>query len=446
MYSRVDKYYSQSIFVALLSIVTFVRLLNRNGVQSWLIYALGYVITIHTHYLAAPFTILGQSLVVLSLRRTDRAFLKKWIFAQLLLPLTYLPWLMPALSHTGRIVQRRAADVTQGWRGVFVKSAYITYSFTVGETVFPWEPAAILGVPVIVGLTALGLYSLWRARRELASQRVLFVFSIVFGLLPSFGGIVLSLFAFPSVPFIDLPNHLLFALPFCRIPMAAGIVHLRRPWRWGALLFIAVVSGWSIRNYYLNQHFHNPIFVTPAREIVREIASASQNGDVIFAPKDSGVPYYHDKANSALRLFTAVPEARDHIQSQQPSRIWVVTLGRDATRDARPEEFLAWISQMYRLSQTQGYVEQDPLYRKAKEALLHRPAYRYKVLVRLYERVDGGKDSIRDVGTAARPQSHRSPPCTYANGCTGAPADRVRQAGAAVAADARKNGGPAPSE
>ena len=45
---------------------------------------------------------------------------------------------------------------------------------------------------------------------------------------------------------------------------------------------------------------------------------------------------------------------------------------------------LQWLEENYRLEDSKGYVEQDPLYRQVKAALLHRESYRYKAVLQLF--------------------------------------------------------------
>ncbi len=74
------------------------------------------------------------------------------------------------------------------------------------------------------------------------------------------------------------------------------------------------------------------------------------------------------------------------VQEHRPTRVWLLTFGRDRTRDVVPQELINWLQQNYRLTLEQGYVKQDPVYRQVKEHLLHRPAYEYKLTVQMYMR------------------------------------------------------------
>lgn len=384
MYSRIDKYYSQSIFATLLSSLAFIKLWEEKKRHFWAIYACSYMVLIYTHYLAALFTILGQNLLVLSFWRSDRTFVKKWLLAQILLSLTYLPWLLTAFSHTSRIYQRPAADLTVGWQALVMKGVYLIYSFNMGETIFPWEPAAIVGFPALSVVTALGFLFTCSKTYDIWSKA--FAFVATFSLLPAIGGIVLSLFLFPSVPIVDLSNHFLFVLPFYRLTMAGGLLFLSKRWRWSALLIITITGAFALYNYYTARQFHNPIFIIPSREIACHLAADAQEGDIIFAAPDSGVCYYYEKLDTVAPLFSSTTEASAYIERENAKRVWLITLGRDATRGATPTEFIQWLEQDYLLSYSQGYVEQDAYYRKVKEKLLRRHVYLYKVLVRLYVR------------------------------------------------------------
>jgi hypothetical protein len=87
-----------------------------------------------------------------------------------------------------------------------------------------------------------------------------------------------------------------------------------------------------------------------------------------------------------VRYFetTEADKAVDYLSTHPVRQVWLVTMGRDGTRELVPVELIRWLEANRRLLWEQGYVEQDPLYRRVKERLLHRPAYQYKLLVQRY--------------------------------------------------------------
>ncbi|MCL5961427.1 MAG: hypothetical protein M1358_19315, partial [Chloroflexi bacterium] len=98
--------------------------------------------------------------------------------------------------------------------------------------------------------------------------------------------------------------------------------------------------------------------------------------------------YYHPSAGSPPYFRADSEEAVRYLVKEKSPRVWLVTFGRDSTRVGAntlpPLQSL--LASDYHLESSKGYVEQDPTYRRFKELLLRRPAYRYKLLVEMYVR------------------------------------------------------------
>jgi len=386
MYSRFDKYYSHSVFVGLVSSLAMLGWWRKGGPR-WLGYALSYVALIYSHYLAALLMLLAQNLFVLLCSPTRKGFKRQWFLLQILLPLSYVPWLRVALGHVTKLSAKVLADLAIGWKALVLKAAYTLYSFLCGEAIFPWEPAALLvggsgAILLIMGL----VHVAGKGKRADRWTRDTTLYVLLAAFIGLAGGIVLSFRVFPSVPLVDLPNHMLFALPYVQLIMAFGLVQLASRWRTVLLAVYLVGAGWALGSYYQGHHMHNPIFVLPSREVVAQIAARLEPGDLVLAPADSGVPYYAERLNLEAPVWLVGETHPEDLERLRPARLWVVTLGRDTTRAATPIELLSWIEKHYRLVARWGYVPQDPVYRRVKERLLGRPAYRWKLVLGLYVR------------------------------------------------------------
>jgi hypothetical protein len=202
------------------------------------------------------------------------------------------------------------------------------------------------------------------------------------------GAALLTSFSFLGVPFIAFPNHILFTLPLFLLVIAAGLAAVPRPgWLAVAIAVLLITRGAALFNYYTGQEFHNPIYAIPMREIVQNLRAALQSGDVVVSDPDSGFQYYYDRGERPVPALASVPEmdAVQYLQAHLPDRVWLLTLGRDRTREATPTQLIDWLTANYRLRSTQGYAPQDETYRQVKERLLHRPPYEFKLLLQLFE-------------------------------------------------------------
>jgi hypothetical protein len=119
------------------------------------------------------------------------------------------------------------------------------------------------------------------------------------------------------------------------------------------------------------------------REVVAHVLDQYQPGDVIADEPDTGFGYYYRQTDQPTPLWNS-DEALARLQFLHPKRVWLITFGRDATRSTTNAALQDWLGANYHLASEEGYVEQDPTYRQVKEWLLHRPAYRYKLLVQVF--------------------------------------------------------------
>jgi hypothetical protein len=381
LYARMARYYLPTLLFALLSCSLFLTLTGstrRNRFWLWILYILANVLLMLSSYVAGA--VLLCQLVTIPFRgKAQRSQQTLWLAGLIISMAIVAAWFAYALPSIASY-PLAPADLAGGLSGYVVKLIYPLYSFAVGETLFPWRVPAILG-----GLTVLVLFLAGMGR--LASLRGFALPFVATGLFASLVLVVLSTVWFVvDVPFVNIPSRAIFALPFLCITIAAGVAAV--PARWPKLVCIALLTICAmagLRNYYRGLEFHNPIYAVPMREVVARVRAECQAGDVIVSESDTGFAYYYRQTNQPVPLW-ASDLALPALQTERPRRVWLITFGRDATRLTTDEALQEWLWQEYQLAWEEGYVEQDPLYQRVKEKLLHRPAYRYKLLVQRYDR------------------------------------------------------------
>lgn len=380
MYARMARYYLPTVLLGLLSCWLFLRLLHgragRVGRLGWLLYAATNTLLMLCSYVAGAI-IVCQVVYALLAGRSLRSRIAPWLASLAVTAAIVGAWFIYALPYIAGY-PLGAADFAAGAAGYLVKLVYPLYSFAVGETLFPWRLPALLG---LLAMATLSLAGLWRLRRQPAALAF-----VLTGLAASIILVVIATTLFVvDVPFLNIPSRALFAAPFLYLLVAGGVLALRsRLLQLVALAALTVCAAAGLGNYYRNLEFHNPIYAVPLREIVAGVDAELQPGDVIVHEPDAGFSYYYRSEQSRVPLLdnaTALPV----LQADPPHRVWLITYGRDATRGVTNVALEDWLAQHCRLLEERGYVEQDATYQKVKEALLHRPAYRYKLVVRLYE-------------------------------------------------------------
>lgn len=384
LYSRMVRAYSMALALGLLSTILFLVAIQRPSRRAWAAYIVASAALLYTDY-AVISLILAQNLYVayLMLRRRGAPRLSAWLASQAALALAFAPWLLVLVSQSQRA--KLEADFARGVMGYLLKLAYPVLSLSAGETIFPWHPAALLGMVACAVLFVAGVVALARKGSGRAA------FALIFLITPFlFTAILLSSVA-SDITFINMASRTLFAVPFFALILAAGLVALPpRPWRVLAVAVLALAWGAALLNDHQGRDFHNPIYVVPMRAMVQEINAQARAGDVIVYDDDSVFGYYYNRSGAGTPAFSSFTEsaaAQQAIEAGRSGRVWLVTLGRDRTRiDAPGELFAAWLAQSYRLAETRGYAAEDALYRDVKEKLLKRPDYEYKALIRVYVR------------------------------------------------------------
>jgi len=379
MYARMARYYMPTLFFGLLSCCLFLWLMSarpgRAAALGWIAYTLSNMLLLFSSYVAGA-VLIAQVVLVLLRWKDYRQHVREWIASMAVAGAAIGVWYAYTLPYIARY-PLNPADFAEGLSSYAVKLVYPIYSFAVGETLFPWR------IPAIAGLAAAAILSLagvWRLRTRLADLAFL-----VTGFGVSILVVVLSTVWFVvDVPFLNIPSRAFFAARFLYVLIAAGVGALRSPAvRAAALAVLALCAAAGLSNYYRGLEFHNPIYAVPAREIVAEVRAQLETGDVIVNEPDSGFSYYYPRNGDTTPLWSSY-DALPLLQAQRPPRVWLVTFGRDATRGVTNAALKDWLDLNYRLTLEKGYVEQNPTYRMVKERLLHREAYRYKLVVQQY--------------------------------------------------------------
>jgi len=391
LYTRFVKYYSLTMCLAVLLALAFISWYERPLSSARLVpYGVLLLLYLYTDYFGPAMWVVFSNLVVLARflsgnagRRTQPYV--RWVVAQGCVVLGWLPWIGFAGRHTSVVIHGLAtADMTSGLFGTLIKVVYGLYSFSVGETLFPWHLLAVLG-GAAVAVSVLGSVHVHRGRGLVPSVSWAAMFSTMSIVVV---GVLLSTLI-QGVPFVAFANHILFALPFYSVWLASGILKIRSP-RF-AYVVLAMVLSMRIEgliNYFAGAEFHNPIYAVPTREIVEDLAKSASPDDLVIAAPDTGVPFYVNRLpywNTEIVNPFEGTEGVDIAEGHWPDRIWLFVFGRDRTRSARLAQVKMLIDSRCALEFDRGFAEQAPLYRRMKTVLFERSAYRYKLSLYVYD-------------------------------------------------------------
>jgi uncharacterized membrane protein len=380
LYGRMIRAYPLTVVVGLASCFFFVLLLKRDRPCRWVGYGLASIALMYTDYFV--FALLAaQNFTWLATLGWRRLSWKKWGLTQALLVIVFAPW-VPSVIGQG-IKYSGEADFAYGLSGYAVKTLYPFYSFAIGETIFPWHLAALIGVPLVLGLALWGYVVFYRR------DRIAFFFTaLAFAIPLLFTIFVVSTWLVPVLPFVTFGSRMMFAGPLLYLPVAAGLLDLRRP-PWPVLLLAVVCTRtFALDNYYNNRDFHNAIYIVPTREIAAIVTTRAQPGDIVVANSNIPLDYYYT-GSAPLFYFEQSGEIQAYIEQASPVRVWVINYERDRSTAVNPlGTFVASIQDEYTLVESNNYVPQDPLYARVKVALLNHAGYEYKSSLFLYVRAD----------------------------------------------------------
>ncbi len=372
-FSRMARYYSWVLALGILATWLLVVALERNRTRYWVGYGASSVLLLYTFYPSAALILAHGAWLLLHPRR-DRAYLFKWSPVMALAGGALAPWALFFRNQISQAGQVTHADFAASPAGLVLSLLWPTYAFTVGETLYPWS---LLGIFTFGATLAL---ILWGVRQMSTEARGVTLAIVVLGI---FLTAVVTNYISTGTPFLKVPPRALFVLPYVALLMGAGWAGVRRRvWKIGLTAVVGI--GWAVAlaNGYTSQQFLNPNYVIPAREVASEIAARTGPSDVVIGEWDSGFPYYFHQMHGRARYFEATdPAALDYLKSHSVDSVWVAYIGRDRTREATPVDLINWLNGNKQLLTEDGYVEQDAVYRALKQALLRRPAYRFKLVV-----------------------------------------------------------------
>jgi len=377
LYGRMIRAYTQTMLLGVVATWLLWRALKKPSNRRWLAYGLSAVALLYTDYSGVPLVI-AHLFSILALPPTRRLW-RRWLITFLSIALACFPLLPLTLAQKEH--PARLTDLARETSGFLLKLIYPFYSWGAGETIFPWHPVALPSVMVCSLLLLVGLVTLFRTSRAGFWLLIsLLGFSLLFIAL-------LTTFIATDIPFINSASRIPAAVVMFYLGVASGWIALSRRWlRWIGGLLIGVAFTCALWNYYNGNQFHNPIYAVPIRQVVEEVRMKCAPGDLIIAEADTLFGYYYQQnPGPALYQDADYIANKAYIQNYRPDRVWLVTFGRDSTSGVgRTEELAQWLRQVYPKVEVLGYVSQDMVYRRVKELLLDRPAYAYKLMIRIY--------------------------------------------------------------
>jgi hypothetical protein len=424
LFGPMARYYSLTLFLVLLSTASLLEALLRPQRSTrtralWFLYVFSSVAMLLTSYTNTVFFV-AQVLIAayllsgarrpgaLALRMagphdgTDvRIARRRALVAQAAVAGAFAIWVAVDFSRLADFAASDRQYAIGGWKEAALATVYPFYAWAFGETIFPWDPAAIIGLLVLVPVAVIGLI---RLATGPPSRRA--------PLIALATGVVLMLVAFQffvrDLPFEALTSRGIGGMPFFVLVVAAGLAALRRRWSVVALAALTAAAVVSNVHYFQGRQFHNSAYALPTKEVVATVLQRARPNDVVLSDPDLPVYYYYPAGRRSPPLFspTEATAVRSALEERGHNRVWVLSAGRDSTRGWRVKwgatALDAWIKRHFRLQRTWRYLPQDLRYGRIKARVQGFPSYRYKLVLRLYAREQPARNNDRSPGRPSR--------------------------------------------
>lgn len=322
-YSQMIKNYTLSVFLAFLTIYFFLKLLSENNLVSWLGYLIAIILSVYTHYFAF-LLILSATIFLFFYYDQYKHLLKKWLLSLGIVFLSYLFWL-PVLFSS--LESTSSFDATKPMLLRLIELPKVFYTFSVGFSSFDTTSFVSVGrdiishlwlvIPVVFIfslLIGLALTNFKKSPKELALLLIFLFIPIV----------LMFVINFALNSRLFMPRYfLMFSGPYY-ILTAVGITKLKKnSYRILSILFIVLLCGYSLYNYYFLKQYQRS---GQWREAAEHIRLFNKRNDLILMPLPQfvGDPFdYYKTGLEKITLYKLVNplEANDNLFNEVMTEI-----------------------------------------------------------------------------------------------------------------------------
>lgn len=312
IYNRELRMYSMFVTLSCAALYALLKAVDEDTKKNWAFFSLIAFFMCVTHY--HGFLVLtAQGLFILfqAMKKPDSKHLLVRFILYLGLVMLLFSFFIPGL-----VAARRTFGIMwqPGAKSTVVSIGYLCFSLLLGQTIMPWDPAAISGAAAILVL-CIGGACKSRSNRFLCPLLLSYAL-LVFGIGP-----VIS---------HTMPRYYLFFVPLLCIWLAAGILFFR-PRFISLPAAILLLMSWaaSDMNYYAGKDFHVMATVDPWRETAVFLRDASAKDDKIIVPFTQSLNLYY-LPRYGLKDRTITDISGFQTDGRLPQTVWLVVANPSA--------------------------------------------------------------------------------------------------------------------
>lgn len=293
LYDQTARWYSLFMLAGTASVYFFMRYMKTNRIYPLLLYFISTLALLHIESIAL-FIIFFEVLTAIF-------YFKKWTsklaatFSAL--SLLCIPWIMVLVPSFQRVIPANFAERGVAG-GVLYKAGYLLYSFTVGQTISPFNLLISLPAAGLFFILALfGLIKIWQKNRPTAIFLLLFMAATMAQVFTQ----------------VNLPHYMMHAAIPLIILISIGINELRPiAFKWIAVAAILIIYGYSLFNLYTGQQYNRMEFMDDWKGVALYVRDISDNEYLIIHSNDSFAYYNKDRKNTVL-YGNDLQEAKDAV-------------------------------------------------------------------------------------------------------------------------------------
>lgn len=317
--------------------------------------------------------------------QTTKHKLKKWSIAQLIILASYSYWIVIFFQELPG--EWQAFDRLPVTSGIVVKAIYIFYTFSLGETVLPWNWKIVLpACYIFAGTAAFGLTRIKRKYRSLS-------FILVFLLLP-----LAPIFTNRGAPEYCIAGSIAYY-----ILLGIGIAGMKLLAFLPILGSISFFNVYSLVNLYRDKEYHIQSFTDNWRLIAKYVQRECADSEAVVVAYHGSFIWYYTQVGTTPskehcdKLMMGAGENLIALDIKNPNRtkakltsvdkiLFVHTPGSGifSSDDKGIYEFKEWLDKNFLCTHTSGFFENEDY--ETKRKLLKRNFPHFRVEVFTYER------------------------------------------------------------
>ncbi len=367
LYDREVRMYSLFTLLTIISLYFFIRALREGKTKLWIGYTAFTILTTYTHY-HAFLVILFEWIFFIVRFKYYKYWIKKAVLSQLIIAVSFA-FLLPAFLYHLKHYSVLGEESTRFpiTLGSWTKPFYLFFSFSIGQTVLPWNYIIVIPSFVIFSIVLVsGIKGILRQSEVLQ----FFLMSLI---IPIFAGLFIS---------DTMPRYFLFLAPVYSLMIAKGISTLPLvKIRAVLLVAIAVLLSFSLKNYYTNKEFHILCHVDPWHQVGQYIKENVNKDDIVF--NVGGVPLnYYSELDIPVLENDVVDVIRECLSNRPAQSGRVCLVVSNPLFKQQGLEAVKWMSENYQLMSEQRFLR-DADYRM-KEKIFNKNFMEYRISVLFY--------------------------------------------------------------